>query len=895
MKQPNHLFLLLLLFCWSFVLMGQDLTIMWDKTYAPDNTKEVIKEWKLLPDGNLIGVGYQASGNTKNGLLLKVDSETGRLQFRKTYTKFPNDLIFNSIAEAHDGTLYMVGALESGKKVSKGIIIRTNELGEKLWEREVGRGNASFEKIAWQENNKGLIAGYKDRKYDGNVWVMQVEKERIFEDRMLGKGAFRDVIGLIANLDNSYWLTGNTRKSAKTNWGDIFVSKLEETGEIKATRIVGGKDNQQIYQANGHYNGDLLIAGRTEAGTLGDGDGLMIELDKNGNTVLDIPFRDVKESHASAILKTPNGNRWTVQQTQPSMSNPNVFVHQINVWADKLVAQHLLRAEEIHYFRAEQLIRTYQGNLILAGTMVGKDGSLRLLSIKQAEFLAAKSLSQLAASDAEFFFEDKDGNGCFSANERGYLAFNLTNKGTAPIFEGSVQLQPETTMTGLTFTRPKQFIPHLPAGGNRKIKIQVAAGNTLQNGQSKGSIQVTVRGKDLLKIPYKINSINCNKQESNIVNFSWIKPNVVGLNSREARTVEDFFNLEVSITTPNIIKPEDPKIYKKGVLLKDEKAGERSLSNAMREGNNFNYRFNYTIRQLEKGKNTIYIEVDQHRTDSIIIYYEPHKPNLHVLAIGPKHKDLKYTTKDARDFALAIKKQEGNGFFEKVIIDTLTTERKTTATQIKVAFRKLKNRYEEVDRVDKIYPNDYLIVFISSHGIKHEGAFRLLPSDFDEDAIPETTVNYKEDVIGYLNQMACKKILFIDACLSGNVKGAKAPTYQNISSALLKANESASGTASYASCSESELSYEDASWENGVFTEALLEALNGEQVRLKNGNYLGIESGSEAQDEIITIEELFQFLSVRVPDLMQNLNNGLSQTPTISNKLEKKLPVFLLK
>ncbi len=900
MKQSSQLKFFLLFFFFPFLLIGQELTILWDSTYTDRNSKEVINEWLLLPDGNLVGVGYLKNGATKDGLLVKIETETGNLLFRKTYTDFPNELTLKSIAEAHDGTLYMVGEIGLGKKRSKGFILRTDELGNKLWKKKVGGGNTSFEKVVWQEDNRGLIAGYKNKKNDGQIWMLQVEKEKAFGEKLLGKGTFRDVTGLVANLDNTYWLTGNTKKSSKTNWGDIWVSKLDAEGALKATRIVGGKDFQQIYAAKGNYTGGLLIAGRTEAGTLGDGDGLIMELDKDGNTIIEAPFRDRQESHASSIVKTPNGNRWSILQTQPYSTNPNLFAHQLNVWSDKFLKKHKLRAEKIHSFQATQLIRTYQGNFIIAGEMMGTNESFRLLSVKNSEYLAAKSFNQLENSTPEFFFEDKNGDACFSANERGYLEFDLTNKGNAPVFEGSITLTAASTVAGLTFTRLKQFIPHLPAGKTRKIRIQVAAENNLQVGLSKGTIKVAIQGRELLNFPYEINSINCDKPtpitKTNIVNFGWIKPNIVSLNSREARTVEDFFNLEVSIATPNIIKPEDPKVYKNGVLLKDEKAGERQLSNPMKEGLGFNYRFNYTIRQLKEGKNTIFIQLDEHRTDSIIIYYEPHKPNLHVLAIGPSHKDLKYTAKDARDFALAIQKQAGNGFFERVVIDTLTTFQKTTATQIKVAFRKLKNRYEEVDRVDKIYPNDYLVVFVSSHGIKHDGKFRLLPSDFDEAAIPETTVDYKKDVIGYLNQIGCKKILFIDACLSGNVKGAKAPTYKNISSALLKANESASGTVSYASCSGSELSYEDAKWENGVFTEALLEALNGQKVQLTDGTYLGLEDGNTERDEIITIEELFQFLSIRVPDLMKTLNNGISQTPTIfNNQLEKKLPIFLLK
>ena len=58
-------------------------TISGDTTYHEKNTKEVIAQWTLLPDGNLVGVGYLEKDKTKEGLLIKIDSETGSLVFKK--------------------------------------------------------------------------------------------------------------------------------------------------------------------------------------------------------------------------------------------------------------------------------------------------------------------------------------------------------------------------------------------------------------------------------------------------------------------------------------------------------------------------------------------------------------------------------------------------------------------------------------------------------------------------------------------------------------------------------------------------------------------------------------------------------------------------------------------
>ena len=141
-----------------------------------------------------------------------------------------------------------------------------------------------------------------------------------------------------------------------------------------------------------------------------------------------------------------------------------------------------------------------------------------------------------------------------------------------------------------------------------------------------------------------------------------------------------------------------------------------------------------------------------------------------------------------------------------------------------------------------------------------------------------------------------KKIAFIDACLSGTIEGGKGTSGEKLSNALLLANESAPGTAAFASCSDNEQSYENKTWENGAFTEAILEALNGEPVTLSDGTTLKINQNDETGKDIISIKEVHQFLQKRVPDLLKGLKLGVTQNPKLSNQeLDMNLPLFILK
>ena len=87
-------------------------------------------------------------------------------------------------------------------------------------------------------------------------------------------------------------------------------------------------------------------------------------------------------------------------------------------------------------------------------------------------------------------------------------------------------------------------------------------------------------------------------------------------------------------------------------------------------------------------------------------------------------------------------------------------------------------------------------------------------------------------------------ILLIDACRSG---GATAPPDRSLRAMLTAANVTV-----FTSCAEKQLSREDMAWENGAFTEALLDALG-------DADY--------DHDGLIGVSDLSRYLGERVPAL----------------------------
>lgn len=194
-------------------------------------------------------------------------------------------------------------------------------------------------------------------------------------------------------------------------------------------------------------------------------------------------------------------------------------------------------------------------------------------------------------------------------------------------------------------------------------------------------------------------------------------------------------------------------------------------------------------------------------------------PRLFAVAIGVgdyndlKLPKLKYTCKDAQDFAKAVASKKGLPFSD---------------VQVKVLCDSEAKRADIFEAMDwlkqEASPNDVCIFFYAGHGFRDEkDKFYFMPYGSNTDRLYDCFSS--SDFRGEVEDVNCKMVVFVDACYSA---------------ALLEGNRSASashfieqlrrtknGMVMYASSSSDTKSKEDENWQNGAFTKALIEAFNG--------------------------------------------------------------------
>lgn len=274
-------------------------------------------------------------------------------------------------------------------------------------------------------------------------------------------------------------------------------------------------------------------------------------------------------------------------------------------------------------------------------------------------------------------------------------------------------------------------------------------------------------------------------------------------------------------------------------------------------------------------------------------------PRLFVLSIGATPPAIQYTVEDALDFAHAFENQANDsGIYSEVIAKTLTGKHASAENII--------TEITALSQQKKLKANDLIVLFISSHGFIDDGGhFRIQASDytpFDK----STSISTKK-ILQLLEASKARKLIFMDACSSGgdahigneniapddddyadNNKSiflSSETTYRRSNSRkrnkakLIKYNK---GTTIITSSVGNTNSYYHDTWQNGAFTEALLDGFNG--------------NADSNKDKLITIGEIFAYIQHQIPRLCKAQGIKDIQRPDCTlNGLGDSFPFFSTK
>jgi uncharacterized caspase-like protein len=224
-------------------------------------------------------------------------------------------------------------------------------------------------------------------------------------------------------------------------------------------------------------------------------------------------------------------------------------------------------------------------------------------------------------------------------------------------------------------------------------------------------------------------------------------------------------------------------------------------------------------------------------------------------------RDLQYADEDARSIRDFLLRPGGGGFKDSDII-YLENSGATTEAARDALMRLL----------PRAGPNDFIFIYIASHGspdLFDPKNFYFLLNDTKVADMPRTALGMFElqELLDHMVR-AQRVVVFIDSCHSAGVAGTKLVTGRqlerlenNVFNLYASKLYRDTGRAVITSSDVSEESEEGPNWGggHGVFTWALLEGLRG---------------GADVNhDQVVTTGELFDFVSIRVPQETNSRQN----------------------
>ncbi len=859
---------------------------VWETTLGTPGRDEC-REMLLLADGTVLLAGIQNDKKSGDIWLAKLDGKKVLWEKNLGATEFET---ISGLALSTDGGFVFCG--NTAKKASTGAgdiyLAKTDGRGDLLWKKWFGEGE-------WEEaldlivtHDGGFaIAGLTKSKGAGDLdcWLLKTSRDGFKQwDKTFGGKSADMANTLLQTHDGGFLLAGASKsKRIGTRFSDAYFVQTTPGGELQWEQYLGDDRDDAISALAPLHNGSMVAIGAFDGGSAR----LLRVSDPEFSRLAAIAMRDAATVELSeATVRSADGTLTPGESAYLHFRISNrtdLDLHDLRVTADNSEADGHLAVWSANYFGTLRKNGHLDVRIPLLAASDLTDGQQRLRigvssgekslkSFEKTVVLRKPKPATLLLADHTFAASGRSdeivlsiqlengGDTVSQATELRFVCPEGIKPAGATIFKMGT-LEPHTRKeVKFSFVKTPQFTASVAAISCVALENGGEKARKTFEWQASGKASILATGPILI----------------------WTDPAPHETGSNKVRRTEDHFEFKMTVVSAKPLEPKNFKMKVNGVETEGSKFNEEDLSPPKRENAQYTYTYRNKI-PLQQGKNRVEVVVDGQASDHLDVEFAPERANLFVLAIGPTHDDLKYTAKDAADFAAAFAGQEGQ-LYNRVVVNVLNTPDKTDLTGIKQAAFDLAYQWDD----KQIKPTDVLLVFVSSHGKIVDNRFKILQSGYNP-KYERLAVDFKSDVLEILNPINCKKIVFLDACHSGGAKDG----YGGLSRAVVDLAKAQPGVSTLTSCGSTEKSYEDKSWENGAFTEAMLEAFADTECHDADGAYRADTNG----DRVIRLGEMYDFLRRRVPALVQNTIQSAptSQTPFMpESQLDKNMPIYWL-
>lgn len=262
-------------------------------------------EWSIAPhsviefdDGSFLIVGQSGEPNESNfeneACLYKINS-MGIEQWRKEYSYGVNDNAW-AVCETNDNGYLLTGWADSGANGNDIWLIKTDQNGNKLWEKTHGGSGDDFghSRNSFQTSDNGFIfGGYTNSHGAGyhDAWIIKTDSTGNMQWNRTYGGKYNDGFwSFESNDDDSYVFC--ITKNISGYFGDsddIHLVDIDSEGNIVWIQEFGGEGRQVGQHIDKTSDGGFIVSGRNGKYFNDESDGILVKFASFSNDRPDKP------------------------------------------------------------------------------------------------------------------------------------------------------------------------------------------------------------------------------------------------------------------------------------------------------------------------------------------------------------------------------------------------------------------------------------------------------------------------------------------------------------------------------------------------------------------------------------------------------------------------------
>ncbi len=262
-------------------------------------------------DGGYViaGLTFIPLSGANNFYVVKLDSK-GNLQWTQSIGGNGNEEAY-AIVETKDGGYAIGGSTNSyGAGGYDMYIVKLDSMGALKWTKTIGGFGSDICYSLVQSKDGGFaLTGYTFAFGNGgsDVYIVKLDSTGNLKwTKTVGGANSEQGNSIIQTYDGGYAITGLTRSYGAGN-SDVYVVKIDSAGNLLWTKTIGGRGDDIGNSIIQTHDGGYAIAGYTNSFGVGNNDMYIIRLDSLGTLKWTNTFGGAGTEEGNSIIQTWDG------------------------------------------------------------------------------------------------------------------------------------------------------------------------------------------------------------------------------------------------------------------------------------------------------------------------------------------------------------------------------------------------------------------------------------------------------------------------------------------------------------------------------------------------------------------------------------------------------------